>query len=254
VSGFPRAPEGQIYGIDTSASQGRLDVAALKAAGCSFIIAKATDGLHSVDAEWWHTPGACAAAGMPLGAYHVLEPYPSSQASAQAKHFVELLRAAGVPLDLPPMLDFELVHQGAGTADLCTAARIWLDEVESALGREAMVYTGPAFVAALDRYDGWPGPHPDLVRVASRRLVLAHYTGADDRMPHVALPWLDWWIWQRSGNLRRPDGSIMCPNAAQLPGTHVDVDLDVFRGTVDELLGRDLHQRGEPSPAAQRPS
>lgn len=225
-------PAGWIWGVDTSVAQGPPTyVPALRDAGCSFLIARATQGLHDVDDQFTATVRACSAASLPIGAYGVLCAYPREQAEAQARHFLDAVR--GVPLDLAPVLDFELSGPKVSAAGLLAAARAWCEVVEDELGRGVVVYTGPSFISGLRKLAG-PAGAADLAALATRPLFVAHYTQNHARLPSVPGPWEDWGLWQASGDRKT------CRNAAQLPGGTADIDVDFFRGSVEELraLGR----------------
>jgi lysozyme len=222
---LPTPPNGWSLGLDVSQLQGKIDVPSLVAAGVAFLYLRATDGIHDVDPQTKTTPSACIAAGLPFGCYGVLEPYGAVGVGAQATHFVSV--ASDLGATLPPWLDFELARGETGLVALQTAAD-WCDFVESATKVSPMVYCGPSFIETLEHY---AGPSADLVcaRLATRRLVVAHYTGDVARLPTVPSPWKDWTIWQASG------GRTESRNYATLPGTTVDVDVDWVRGPVSTL-------------------
>lgn len=215
---LPAQRAGYLLGVDTSASQDHVDVAALAAAGVGFLFARATDGEHSVDPWWATTAGSCRAEELPFGAYGVLEPYGTARAEAQARHFVDTMKEAGTTL--PPALDFELAHNLTGLAAL-EAAAIWCETVEAALGRQVIVYTGPAFIETLERYAG-PAGAAIVAKLGARPLWMAWY--APEAKIHAPPPWIDWTIWQATG-----DGAAHMPNG-------VPIDVDWFRGTAEDLL------------------
>jgi len=215
-------PAGWIMGVDTSRAQGVLDAPLLVRAGVSFLFAKATDGINSTDPQWARTVAACQAAGLPVGGYGVLEPYGRAKVELQALHFAATLKAAG-PLDLPPVCDFELAAGQSGLDALASAAA-WCDLVEASLGRRVILYTGPAFFDLLARYAG-PSGDAITARLATRPLWIAHYGRALTRGPNVPRAWSDWTIWQASGD----DG-------AKIPGTKRAIDVDYFRGTIEDLI------------------
>ena len=223
---IPKAPDGMILGVDTSTYQGKLDVPALMADGVSFsfLYCKATDGRQTVDTQFAATVAACRAAGLPWGCYGVLEPYGASAVQQQAAHFVGIVADAGATL--PPWLDFELAHGETGSVALQCAAD-WCDAVGFALGVQPWVYTGPSFIETLERDAGFSDA---IARLGQRRLVVAHYTQDYARPPIVPSPWGDWTLWQASG------GKAESRNYATLPGTQIAVDVDLFRGTVQDLL------------------
>jgi lysozyme len=196
-------------------------------AGVSFLYAKATDGLHSVDPQFAATAAACRDAGLAFGAYGVLEPDGCAEASTQAAHFVATAKDSG--MTLPPWCDFELARGLTGLEALRSAAE-WCDAVSQALGQAVLVYCGPSFIEGLERL-ARDGDIDVLDALGKRPLAVAHYTGHVSRRPTVPTPWLDWMFWQASG------GRQVSPlNYAVLPGTNIDVDVDYFRGSMDELL------------------
>ena len=224
-------PAGWIMGVDTSRAQGTIDAGALKRAGVSFLFAKATDGINSTDPQWARTVTACQAARLPVGGYGVLEPYGRAKVAAQARHFAATLKAAG-PLDLPPVCDFELAAGQTGIEALASAAE-WCDLVEASLGRRAILYTGPAFFDLLARYAG-PSGDAITARLATRPLWIAHYGRALTRGPNVPRAWSDWALWQAMGD---PAGAGQVERMwAKMPGTQRAIDVDYFRGPIEDLI------------------
>lgn len=216
---LPKPPPGWLLLLDVGQSQGRIDVPALLAAGVSGLWVRATDGEHDVDPRCEETAASCLREGMPFGFYAVLEPYGLQRAVTQAAHFVSLARGTGATL--PPWLDFELARGESASVALASAVA-WRDDVEQALGRTPMVYAGPAFLLQLEQLAGVAGAG-SAVALARSPLCVAHYTGAVTRPPRVPPPWGDWTCWQASG-----DGAARLPSGA-------DVDVDYFRGTIEEL-------------------
>jgi len=219
---LPTPPADWLLLVDTSAAQGRLDCSVFVKAGVSGIWHKATEGLHDVDTQWKASAASSLANKLPFGAYGVLEPYGSTKAQAQANHFCDTIENTG--WTLAPWLDFELAH-GVSGLDALTAAAIWCDAVEQRLGRGVCVYTGPSFIQTLEKYAGHTADAV-LAKLGARPLVVAHYNGGPPKSPMVPPPWKDWTIWQASGD-----------HAAKIPGTTKDIDVDFFRGTIDDLLG-----------------
>lgn len=218
--GLPTPPSGWLLLVDTSASQGVLDCAKLVQGGVSGVWHRATDGRHDVDKQWTASVASSVANNLPFGAYGVLEPYGAAAAADQANHFCDTIDGTG--WTLPPWLDFELAH-GLSGLDALTAAANWCDVVEQRIGRGVVVYTGPSFVETLEKYAGHAADAV-LARLATRPLALAEYNGGPPKTPHVPAPWTDWTFWQASGD-----------KAATIPGTTTDIDVDYFRGTIDDL-------------------
>jgi GH25 family lysozyme M1 (1,4-beta-N-acetylmuramidase) len=180
------------------------------AEGVEFAYIKASEGATMVDSGWVVNSRAAARAGLPFGAYHVLEPL--ADPTAQAQLFASVARDAGT---LPPVLDFELA-KGLRAGDALARAVAFLDTIEAAWGRRAVVYTGPSFIAGLVSLGGAATAAP-LKALATRPLWVAHY-GVP--APKVPAPWTDWSIWQFAG-----DGGYRMPNG-------VVVDVDWLRGPV----------------------
>lgn len=218
--GIPILPDGWIAGVDLGRAQGVVDAAALVAAGVSFAWVRLTDGLHDVDPQARRTALACVEACLPFGWYGVIEPYGVEHAEAQAQHFLDAM-GTGRGATLPPALDFEL-GKGRSAMDLLASASAWCDVV-TASDRAPIVYAGPAFLLQLEQLGGDPA-RALAARLSARPLWVAHYTGSLAKPPRVPGPWQDWTVWQVSG-----DGGV------SLPGGRGWVDLDVFRGTVDDL-------------------
>lgn len=226
-----KAPfDGWIYGVDTSLYQGTLNCVALVEAGVSFAWHKATDGERHVDPQWARSSESSAQAGLPFAPYGVL--HPSQDTRKQAENFLHNVRS--VEFQLPPMLDFELAHGVTALAAL-EAASMWLDIVEDGLGRGCVVYTGPSFIKGLAKLSGAAGA-ATLLAIARRPAVEAHYTQDFTKLPAAMPPWPTWTVWQASGSHKDKDGNVICANACQLPGTNTDVDVDFFRGTIEELI------------------
>src|SRR5918993_881303 len=126
----------RLAGIDVSHFQGHVDWQAVKAAGCDFAFAKATEGAGVTDPFFAANWAGMQAAGLPRGAYHFFRA--AEPAAQQAAHF--LSTAGFEPGDLPPVLDIEL-NDGVTGEPLVEGVQTWLDAVESAAGVAPIVYT-----------------------------------------------------------------------------------------------------------------
>ncbi len=220
-------PAGWLLGVDTSDAQGTVDGGALARASVSFAWIKVSDGEHDGQTRAADTAKSCQDNGIAVGFYGVLEPYGVARVAPQVANFVRRVKATGVTPDLPGACDFELAAGQSGTTAL-TSAATWCEDVEAEMGARPILYTGPAFIATLERFAG-PSAAPPLPRLVRFPLWIAHYGPALDRGPTVPAPWRDWTIWQASGD-----------HGATLPGTTRAVDVDYFRGTIEDLraLGR----------------
>lgn len=228
---IPVPPEGWIVGVDISDAQGLVDGEALAAAGVSFAYLKVSDGRHDAQRYAATNARAIIAAGIPVGFYGVLEPYGVEAVEAQVVNLCRRIEETGITPTLPPWCDFELAAGQSGIAAL-TSAAIWCELTEAATGRRPMIYTGPAFFALLAHYAGSAGV-PVLARIARFPLAVAHYGRTIARGPDVPAPWQDWTVWQYSGD---PAGAGQKARPwSKLPGSRGAVDVDFFRGTIEDL-------------------
>ncbi|MEH6415834.1 glycoside hydrolase family 25 protein [Pseudomonas sp. CGJS7] len=196
-----------IQGIDVSHYQGTIDWTTVKAAGIAFAYAKATDGNTYLDPMFQTNWSGMQAAGVLRGAYHFYETH--DDPVTQANWFVANVGALGAG-DLPPVVDIESYNGDYGGNSVAANLQIWLDTVETALGRRPMIYTNPSFwqqtVGA--GFSGYP-------------LWIAEYGVS---APTVPTDWSRWNLWQysQSGSVDGVDGSV---------------DLDVFAAPdLGELL------------------
>ncbi|MGH2578157.1 MAG: glycoside hydrolase family 25 protein, partial [Actinomycetota bacterium] len=132
-------PPGAIPGIDVSRHQGTIDWAQVAASGQRFVIAKATEGLFSVDPTYATNRAAAMAAGLVFGAYHFARPdlHPTDPIG-EADHFVDTAQLG--PGNIVPVLDLE--RSGDLTqAQLTAWILAWLGQVTARTGVRPMVYT-----------------------------------------------------------------------------------------------------------------
>jgi lysozyme len=190
-------------GIDVSYYQDVIDWTKVHDAGVAFAFIRVSDSTLVEDPMFERNWAAAKKAGVMRGAYQFFRP--DDDVRAQADLVVAAI--ARDPGELPPVIDIE-VDGGKRPDEIAKRVRAWLARVHKRLGVEPIVYTGPAF---------WR----DSVGSADvgHSLWIAHYT---DQCPMVPAPWTTWIYWQYS-----EFGSV--------PGIHGRVDLDVFRGTLDEL-------------------
>lgn len=215
----PGLPQGWIFGVDVSEHQVQIDGPALARAGAAFAVLRACVGFHR-DALVGTFAEEITRGDLALGFYGAL--LPSGTAQAQASLFLNVTRPLPAA-SLSPWLDLEVNDPGGPVVTL-TRALTWCTEVEQAIGRQALVYTGPWFFDELRKAS--PAAEKLAAELATRPLVVAHYT---TKAPRVPLPWSDWALHQKSGD---PMPGVP---ARFLPGTARPVDVDVFRGTRAEL-------------------
>ncbi|MFY0534655.1 glycoside hydrolase family 25 protein [Nannocystis pusilla] len=182
-----------IQGIDVSHNQGAIDVAAVRAAGFRFCVAKATEGADYEDPAFRRTLAAIAALPTAAprfypGAYHFGRPDNRAGRSGgedEAGNFSRVLVAAakecGLSLAsgfLEPALDFEKYcdNTSCGTADHSEWIDGFLTVLRAETGRQGMIYTG----ANVWRYQAG-----DTDRFASLPLWQASYSEQGSSPPRA---------------------------------------------------------------------
>lgn len=234
-----------IKGIDfAAATHGvvNLELAVESDPELRFCIVKATEGQGGKDVlvsparrvlrtfyDNWHD--ACDVFDI-VGAYHFAHPDgDAGDAAAEALNFcpeIETAMAMKSPKRFLAALDLEskssLNIAGQQYVDWIGQ---WLDEVRARLGVISMIYTGKYFW-----HDATKGLVAKTDRIAQCPLWLAAYVSDPDAF--VADAWADWSIHQRSGN-QAPGGEKPYRNPG-FGGGKVDVDLDWFKGTYDDML------------------
>ena len=191
----------RMRGIDVSHYQGDIDWDKLSQEQLHFIFIKATQGLYFVDPTFEENTQGARVSGLLHGAYHFFEP--SKSAIAQAEFF---LKVTGVQHQLPPVLDIEIA-QGLDKNKITSAAKIWLDKVESQTGCRPIIYSSLDFWKAylsedLSDYPLW---------VAEYEQGLKRPSGKES-----------WIFWQTT-------------NTAHIEGIDSSVDLNLSFLTLTEL-------------------
>ena len=195
----------RLMGIDVSHFQGHVDWQAVKAAGCVFAFAKATEGAGEVDPQFAANWAGMKAAGILRGAYHFYRAEQS--ATAQAAHFLSTVQFETG--DLPPVLDIE-VNDGVVGQPLVGGVQAWLDAVEPVAGVTPVIYTNTPFWNA--HFNDQFGQYP---------LWVAHYTSAPAPSP-LPVGWTIWTFWQYSQSLG-------------IAGVGGPADHDYFNGPLSQL-------------------
>ena len=198
------------WGPDVSTYQGAVDWAAVKRAGASFGIAKASAGSTIADPDFAASWRDMKNLHLRRIAYHFA--YPSlNSASAEAGQFLRCLRAAGgwAPGD-GMMLDLE-----TGTGNLSGWALAWLQDVAGATKCRTWAYSYGPFIRL----------HLTDPRLATWPLHLADYQAA---VPPSVPPWSSFALWQHT-------------DAGAVPGIAGAVDLNNWMGgsvaALDTWLG-----------------
>lgn len=186
---------GEVYGVDVSNHQGRIDWGRVADDRTAFAYVKASEGGDFTDSRFARNWDGAGDAGLRRGAYHFFTL--CRHGAEQAANF---LRSAPVDRDaLPPAVDLELAGNCAarpGRAAVLAELDVFLASVERAWGRRALLYVGR----------DWERTYPVLARSDRPRWLVS----APGR------PQQAWTVWQLDGH-------------AQVHGVRGEVDLDVAR-------------------------
>jgi len=200
----------EVHGVDVSHYQSDLDWDTIQRQGIDFAFIKATEGVTLQDSNFCSNWEELDRINMWRGAYHFFRPGYSAHRQADTYlHLVDL--KAG---DLPPVLDVEVLD-GVSRIDLIKGMYIWLYRVEIATGVKPIIYTNQRFYNTHLRH-----------HFGDYRLWIARYNSREPRLAGDR----SWHFWQYSSQ-------------GDLPGVQGDIDLNVFRGSLQELSG--LSKPGE---------
>lgn len=192
----PPLRDGERYGVDVSNHQGEIDWPEVAADDIDFAYIKASEGGDFTDASFDENWRGAGDAGLARGAYHFFTL--CRPGLDQARHFVAV--APPDPDALAPAVDLELAgncsRRPAGV-EVAAQLRAFLDVVETAWGRPALLYVG----------DDWERRYPVRARLDRR---LWHFRFL--RRPTVN----NWAVWQIHG-------------FAHVDGIRGGVDLDLMR-------------------------
>lgn len=197
----------EVHGIDISHYQGKIDWELLThnreaKFPIHFIFLKATEGGDHGDDTFTQNFGQARKYGFIRGAYHYF--IPKTDAHKQADFFIRTVQLAKG--DLPPVLDVETTGKQS-PQELKTAVKTWLDRVEAHYGVKPILYTSYKFKkrylsdSIFNAYPYW----------------IAHYYVDSVRYEGK------WHFWQHT-------------DVGTVPGIEEEVDLNVFNGTMEELL------------------
>lgn len=223
-------------GIDVSRWQGRINWPEVAADEdeIRFAICRTGDG-GGRDRRFTENVEGARDAGLVVGSYHYLRA--DRDGTTQAEIVADLWEHAGgfrPGTDIPPALDLEAgirtnlpggVFEGPGRfvpLDVVVEEALeFLSQIETFLGARPIIYTGQAF------HWWFSQGNPDLAaKFADWPLWLASYSKRP-RMPvdkgGQGLPWDQWTFWQFTGS-------------GEADGIRGDLDLDLFRGSRDELI------------------
>ncbi|GAB3212068.1 glycoside hydrolase family 25 protein [Nocardia tengchongensis] len=175
----------------------------VRAAGYSFAMLKATEGLNYVNPYFVQDSLAMRVAGVARGTYHFARP--NLLPEAQAAFYSTLVLGQNGPMDLPPVLDLE-DSGGLPPAALIDWTHRYLNTVRALTGRMPIIYTYPRF---------WQTAMADSNEFTAYPLWIADYRGNDN--PEVPGGWPHWTFWQTT-------------DAGRIPGIGAGVDLNVYSG------------------------
>lgn len=196
----------EVHGIDISHYQGDIDWSLLALnrqtdSPLHFVFMKATEGGDHGDDTFRNNFTEALNHGFIRGAYHFF--IPSTDALKQADFFIRTVQLKTG--DLPPVLDVEVTGK-KNKAELQRSVKQWLDRVESHYGVKPILYTSYKFKtrylndSLFNAYPYW----------------IAHYYV--DSVKYQG----KWDFWQHT-------------DVGNVPGIEEDVDLNVFKGTLEEL-------------------
>lgn len=232
---------GSAVGIDVSRNQPVVRWDMLPAVPVHFAILKASQGIDAVDASgaprpakdprfdahWANAAGSNAlrmAHGLPpiiLGTYHVFQWNRDERVQAEA--FLSIAQSSFVPGCLPPALDVEGAAGNAWNPSYAEGAKeriqTWLRVVATETGKTPIIYTSSVFWSSILGIGALEEDHP---------LWIARYVAPEALVPDVPAPWSRYTIWQYSDRGR-------LPAVTDDLGFPIDVDLNLFNGTPDDL-------------------
>jgi len=186
----------EIYGIDVSHYQSRVNWETVAEEGIQFAFVKATEGMSHQDSLFCINWDGIREAGLKRGAYHFFRP--AVDADQQAQNFIDLVHLeAG---DMPPVLDIEVLDD-VSRQELIQGVREWLIKVELEYHIKPILYTNLKFYAKY--LDGHFEEYP---------IWIARYNVFQPRLSGK-----DWHFWQYA-------------NKGRMKGIFGDVDFNVFRG------------------------
>jgi lysozyme len=201
---YPSRARFPVRGIDVSHHQGGIDWTRVRRAGMTFAFIKASEGADQRDPQFQANWTAATAAGLECGAYHFFSF--CGDAAAQAQNFVDAVD----PLQrmLPPVVDVEFTGNCAtppAIEVIRAGLMIYRQRIAAAYGSEPIIYaTGDAY----------------------RRVIAGHFPDqaiwARDVFREPSLADRAWTFWQYA-------------DRARVDGVDGFVDLNVFRGSMDEL-------------------
>jgi lysozyme len=201
-------------GIDVSSWNNVTDWQAIKAAGYSFTFIKSTEGNGYADTDTSKWDGA-GSVNILRSNYHFLRLTVSGR--AQADWFLAHAKKG----ELPPVIDFEdgenLMLEEYTGRDAFEIARAFLTRVYEVWGQRCIFYTGQWYLYLCFN----ESPDYDARWLADYPLWIANYIGGAELEPQRP----SWWPWT----------FYQWTSSGAVPGVVGRVDLNVYKGTLDEL-------------------
>jgi lysozyme len=206
-----------VPGIDVSYWNAGIDWPKVRAAGQRFTFIKASEGDGYLDPTFDDNWRGAKPAGLLRGAYHFFRA--NVDAKKQANKFIDYVRSMNDDGELPPVLDLE-THDGQTRDKVISRAKTWLELVETAFQRKAIIYSGQYFLQDYFSEAGggppaWAKDHP---------LWLAQYPNqyVPGMQPGLPRGWFKWTFWQYS-------------EKGRVNGINANVDMNVFNGSLEDL-------------------
>ncbi|WKB35407.1 GH25 family lysozyme [Terrilactibacillus sp. S3-3] len=142
----------------------------MKAAGCSFVIVKATQGTTGTDPNFLSNINAANAAGLQTNAYHYYEAGTESEAKAEANHFISVLKQADVKGYVFVDVESNSTVDALDKETLTSEVNVFLDQLASAGYTKLGIYSNKSFYennlddasSALGCFSGWLDITPNL--------------------------------------------------------------------------------------------
>lgn len=194
-----------LIGIDISQAQGTIDWVKVAANGVKFAFIKATEGITVIDSQFHKNMAGARAAGIICSPYHFF--HPGDDPHTTSSVFLKTIGELG-PMDLPPMLDFEVLDKST-IPDAVKCAKAWLDLVDIATKKTPILYSDLGFFEEL-RLSADFAKYPLYIADISVKTA------------PIVKPWVS-------------DAFFQYSWTGHVPGISTNVDMDYFYGTGDDL-------------------
>lgn len=248
---------GWVTGVDVSHHQrpDACDWWSAKRSGLDFAIVKLSEGPDYQDPAAAEHLRRIREAGLLTGVYHFARPdnrfremTTLSRANAlaagerEAAWLLACLHASATSVDLPPAIDLEKYTATKGVSAELRGyfVRGLVSEVRRCWGRSPIIYTGDEYW----RYQ-MPLELAAELRALGCPLWLVSYSAAAEPSHNEKIPTWPWSIWQCSGGRAHAF-------APSIPGLPYPIDVNRYRGTLDELRGLAFAPRPDTPELAKR--